>query len=287
MAVSRSIERILTSQVKLRQLLVLEVVADCGAVSRAAERLSISQPAVSKTIRELEETLGEQLFERGVKGVSPTLFGSHVIRYAKSMHAELKRTAEELTVLKERGVRPLSVGSYMVALPSLLPRALSIYLEMEGAVQVSVVTGSKEELMRGLRDGDLELVVGRMAEPTLNDDLRQIPLYFEPIVMVVGAGNALARQPLVKPKDLENQEWVLPPPDSVARTPILMFLAREGLPLPKRAVETLAYPLIRSLLMQRQIIGVLPWQIVQADIEQGNLARLPLDIGCKRPVTPS
>lgn len=279
MTASRSIERILTSQVKLRQLLVLEVVAEYGAVSRAAEHLHISQPAVSKTIRELEDALGEPLFERGAKGVTPTPFGSHVIRYAKSMHAELRRTAEELAALREGGRRQLSMGSYMVALPSLLPRALSIYLDSGGTARVSVVTGSKEDLLRGLRDGNMEIVVGRMAEPASNGDIRQIPLYFEPIVLVAGAHNKLARQPELAARDLEQQEWILPPPDSVARTPILMFLAREGLALPSRAVETLAYPLIRSLLMQRNMVGVLPWQIVQADIEQGHLVRLPLDIG--------
>jgi DNA-binding transcriptional LysR family regulator len=71
----------------------------------------------------------------------------------------------------------------------------------------------------------------------------------------------------------------MPHATSVVRIPINLFFMREGLPLPKRVVETVSFPLIRTLLMQRDIVAALPWQIVQADIQQGLLVQLPLDMG--------
>ncbi|OVZ56616.1 hypothetical protein CDO44_20570 [Pigmentiphaga sp. NML080357] len=279
MEIERSIERVLTTQVKLRHLLMFKTVAERGAVSRAAEALHMSQPAVSKTIHELESLLGERLLERTAKGVVPTVFGSHVLRYANSLHAELKRAAEELTALRQGAAGKLAIGSYMVALPSLLPRALSIFFGSGDATRISVVDGSKEKLLSGLQAGEIDLVVGRMSEQEGHGQIRQIPLYFEPIVLVAGRQNPLAGKPAPTPADLAAQEWIMPHASSVARAPIQMFFAREGLDFPSRVVETLSFPLIRALLLQRDMVAALPWQIVQADIEQGALVKLPMDIG--------
>ena len=281
MTIERSIERVLTTQVKLRHLLMFKTVSECGAVSRAAEALHMSQPAVSKTIHELEALLGEKLLERTAKGVVPTLFGSHLLRYANSLHAELKRAAEELTALRQGAAGKLVIGSYMVALPSLLPRALSIFFDRGATsrVSVSVVDGSKEKLLSGLQAGEIDLVVGRMSEQEGHGLIRQIPLYFEPIVLVAGRQNPLVRNPAPTPADLAEQEWIMPHASSVARAPIQMFFAREGLDFPSRVVETLSFPLIRALLLQREMVAALPWQIVRTDVEQEVLVQLPIDIG--------
>jgi molybdate transport repressor ModE-like protein len=279
MPVERSIERVLTTQIKLRQLVLLKAVADCGTVSKAAELLHMSQPAVSKTIHELEELLGEVLFERTARGVTPTVFGRHFIRYARSVHAELRRAAEELTALRHGGGGKLTVGSYMVALPSLLPRALSIFFEKDDTARITVVDGNKEKLLAGLVAGEIDIVVGRMSELDGMEQLRQTPLYFEPIVLVAGSQNPIARRDKLVPADLAQQEWVMPHATSVVRIPINLFFMREGLGLPRRVVETVSFPFIRTLLMQRDIVAALPWQIVQADIQQGLLVQLPLDIG--------
>lgn len=279
MAVERSLERILTTQVKLRQLLMFKTVAECGAVSRAAELLHMSQPAVSKTIHELEALLGESLFERTPKGVTPTLFGRHVIQYANAVHAEIKRAASDLTALREGGSGRLSIGSYMVALPTLLPRALSLFYAGGDHAHVSVIDGSKDNLLAGLAAGDIDLVVGRMSEQGQVEQVRQIPLYFEPIVLVAGCQNRLIHKTPLTAADLVDQEWVMPHASSVARTPIHLFFMREGLDVPRKVIETVSFPLIRGLLMQRDIVAALPWQIVKADIEEGRIAQLPLDIG--------
>lgn len=279
MSAERSIERILTTQIKLRQLVLLKAVADSGTVSKAAELLHMSQPAVSKTIHELEELLGEVLFERTAKGVTPTVFGRHFIRYARSVHAELRRAAEELTALRHGGGGKLTVGSYMVALPQLLPEALAIFFEKDDTARITVVDGNKEKLLAGLVAGEIDIVVGRMSDLDGMELIEQTPLYFEPIVLVVGSKNPLAQQEHVVAADLATQEWVMPHATSVVRTPINLFFMREGLALPRRVIETVSFPLIRTLLIQRDIVAALPWQIVQADIQQGLLVQLPLDIG--------
>jgi DNA-binding transcriptional LysR family regulator len=279
MEADRSIERVLTTQVKLRHLLMFKTVTECGTLSRAAETLHMSQPAVSKTIHELEILLGERLLERTVKGVVPTMFGSHVLRYARSLHADLKRAAEELTALRHGCLGRLAIGSYMVALPALLPKALSLFIASGDATRVSVVDGNKERLLSGLQTGEIDIVVGRMSDQDGNEQIRQIPLYFEPIVLVAGQQNPLASKPAPTPADLAAQEWIMPHASSVARTPIHLFFSREGLDLPHRVVETLSFPLIRALLLQRDMVAALPWQIVQADVEQGMLLKLPVDIG--------
>jgi len=275
----RSIERVLTSQVKLRQLVLLKAVADSGSVSKAAEMLHMSQPAVSKTIHELEELLGESLFDRTAKGVTPTLFGRHLIRYARSVHAELRRAADELTALRHGRSGKLTIGRYMVALPQLLPRALSIFFEKDETSRITVVDGDKEKLLAGLIAGEIDVVVGRLSNLDGLEGIRQTPLYFEPLVLVVGSKNPLARKADLVAADLASQEWVMPHATSVVRTPIDLFLLREGLGQPRRIIETVSYPLIRTLLVQREVVAALPWQVVQTDIQLGSLTRLPLDLG--------
>lgn len=279
MPVERSIERILTTQIKLRQLVLLKAVADSGAISKAAELLHMSQPAVSKTIRELEVLLGEKLFERTVKGVEPTEFGQYFIRYARSMHAESRRAADELTALKQGAGGTLVIGSYMVALPQLLPHALSIFYMTNDLARVTVFDGNKEKLLAGLIEGEIDVVVGRMSEVGAINQIKQTPLYFEPIVLVAGVQNPIATQASVTPADLQQQEWVMPHASSVVRAPINLFFIREGLSPPRRVIETVSFPLIRALLIQRNIVAALPWQIVAADIRQSLLVRLPIDMG--------
>ncbi|HEY9281448.1 MAG TPA: LysR substrate-binding domain-containing protein [Eoetvoesiella sp.] len=279
MQAKRSIQRILTTQVKLRQLVLLKAVADNGTISRAAEMLHMSQPAVSKTIRELEELLGETLFERKATGVVATPFGEQLIRYARSVHAELSRAAEDLTALRDGAGGTLTIGSYMVALPTLLPRALSFFFDKDTTTRVSVVDGSKEKLLDGLTAGKIDIVVGRMSEMGQPESVRQTPLYFEPIVLVAGSKNPLASKPDLLPADLGGQEWIMPPTTSVVRTPISLFFVREEIAAPKRIIETVSYSLIRALLIERNSVAALPWQVVQADIHQGLLVQLPLEIG--------
>jgi molybdate transport repressor ModE-like protein len=279
MVAKRSIQRVLTTQIKLRQLALLKAVADHGTISAAANILHMSQPAVSKTIRELEELLGETLFERRATGVIATPFGDQFIRSARSVYAELNRAAEELTALRDGLGGTLTIGSYMVALPTLLPRALSFFLDADATTRVSVVEGGKEKLLEGLMAGQIDVVVGRMNDMSQQDSIRQTPLYFEPIVLVVGNRNPLAHKPDLSPADLGGQEWIMPPATSVVRTPINLFFVREAIAAPKRVIETVSYSVTRPLLMERNIVAALPWQVVQADINQGLLIQLPLEIG--------
>src|SRR5689334_9456390 len=118
------IDRVLRSNLKLRHLQLLIALDEFRNVGRAAEFLSVTQPAVSKVLSEIESMFGLTLFERSTRGTHPTPYGSSVIRFAKSVLAEYERTKDEIAAVASGAAGRTSVGAMVVATPVLLARAV-------------------------------------------------------------------------------------------------------------------------------------------------------------------
>ncbi|PMR67478.1 pca operon transcription factor PcaQ [Halomonas heilongjiangensis] len=270
----------LNARIKLRHLQAFLEVARQRSFARAAERLAITQPGMSKTIRELEELLDTSLFERTPQGVALTQAGLTLLRHAGPA---LRALEEGVGAIGDthQGTRWLRVGALSTVESRLLPEALHRWHaegSAHGEVGVNVVTGPSAFLLSRLRRGELDLVVGRMTEAREIQDLAFEHLYYERLLLVVRAGHPLAGVDPLPPEALTDHPWVLPPPQTTLRQQVDSFCVRHALSLPSRLLETLSLPLSRHYTLESEAIWVAPEEAVAEDLAAGRLCRLSLDL---------
>ncbi len=270
------IGHLLLTRLRLRHVRQLSAVGRLGSISRAAGALHISQPALSKTVLEIEAILGVKLFERTPRGLVPTVAGERLLLHCRAVESELLKAGQDIQAHLGGTGGQIAVGGYLVALPTLLPAAI-IRLRAEARnVVVRVVDGSTRQLMPALLSGDLDLLVGRLNDTLGLEQLQQEVLYNEPIVIIAGAGHPLAGRRKPAYRDLGDFPWVLPTPDSVAHAPVAGLFLAHGLSRPQSHVESISFMLIRSLLQDNVTLAAMPYQVVRRDVELGLLNILPL-----------
>ncbi|MCC6869304.1 MAG: LysR family transcriptional regulator [Burkholderiales bacterium] len=273
----------LVRSLKLHQLAVFDKVAESGSVIAASRELAMSQPAVSKSLHELERYLGEPLFVRGNRGVTLTPFGGALEYHAKAMLAELRRLGDGIDAWKTGGSGRVAVGSLLTASATLLPETIVRLHEETPDVTVEVHVGTNASLFPALGRGDLDIVIGFV--PELNglavrrDERVQLvhsTLYDEELCVFADRGHALARRRKLTLRELHALEWILPTPDSVAyRTACAMF-AKEGLELPRRVVYSVSVLANVGLLTRRPMVALMPRSAVEPFVGLGAVGLLPL-----------
>lgn len=268
-------ENFLLSRLKLRQLKLLTVIAEEGTVLRGSQLLNIAQPAATKSIKELEDALGVELFVRSSRGVSPTLFGEVMIKHAKLILTQLRHASEELQSLDEGLSGRVYVGTLLAASPTLLPRSLALLRERRPGIAVSVSEGTIDKLMPSLRTGDLDIVLGRLPDYREREGLAQEVLYLEPIAIVAREGHPLTEKKVVTLADLVSQAWVMPPMQTSLRRQIEMAFLREDLEPPADVIESVSILTNHTLLIETDMIAAMPNQV--ASVQQG-LRILPVTL---------
>ncbi|CDF83715.1 pca operon transcription factor PcaQ [Pseudomonas knackmussii B13] len=260
------------SRIKFRHLQCFLEVARQGSRARAAARLAVSQPAVSKTLKELEEVLAAQLFERGKGGAVLTEAGMAFLRYAGPCVQALREGVESLRG-GEYQASSARLGVLSTVEGAFLPEVVRRLHERHSALVVSVVTGPSAHLLSQLRVGELDLVVGRMTDSPQIQGLTFEHLYNEPLTLVVRAGHPL----LDKPFDtaaLEDFPMVLPTAGTTIRKRIDSLFVEHGLRLPQRRLETLSLSLSRRYVDDSDAVWVAPTDAVRAALRKGELAEL-------------
>ena len=269
----------LNPRIKLRHLQAFLEVAKRRSFARAADSLAITQPGISKAIRELEETLGAALLERGPQGVSLTQAGLTLLRHAGPAVRALEEGAEAVGD-DHQGPSWIRVGVLSTAESVLLPTAIQRWHGDEGQREngIRVVSGSSAFLLSQLRLGELDLVVGRMTEAREISDLTFEHLYYEPLVLAVRTGHPLADIDDLQPASLSEYPWVLPPGQTTLRQRVDSFCIRHALTLPTRLLETLSLPVSRGYVLGSDAIWIAPREAIIDDMQAMRLAELSLPL---------
>ncbi|MCE3028465.1 pca operon transcription factor PcaQ [Salinicola sp. DM10] len=263
----------LNARVKLRHLMAFQEVARLNSMARAAQTLSITQPAMSKTIRELEEIVGATLFERSPSGVTLTAAGATLLRHAGPALRSLDAGFRAVHQTSAQAV--VRLGALSSVEQGLLPRALVRLAQTLPGVRVQVTTGSSAYLLSRLGLGELEMVVGRMSEAREIRGLHFEPLYHEPLVLVARAGHALAAGD-ADAAALAAAAWVIPPAATTLREQVERFWVEQGGWCPPIALETLSLSLSRRYVLATDAVWVAPLDAVREDLASGVLMRLPV-----------
>jgi DNA-binding transcriptional LysR family regulator len=251
----------------------LEVVRS-GGVSRAAQHLGLTQPSVSKAIRRLEDEVGVQLLERGVRGARLTAEGALFLEAAKRFEVqrfELVRAAQEL---RARHAGLLRLGITSPAADSIAARAAAELSRRRPGMRLQLRIGKSDALDAAIEDGELDLAVVPAYEGQQLQGER-IDLGEDPMRVVVRHGHPLLARPRVGIDDLTPYAWIMAPPRSAARRHLFAIFERSGAPLPRVAIETeYTSEAAMGILATTDLLSVVP-----ASVLRGWLGRvMPLDI---------
>lgn len=264
-------------RIKLRHLQALVAVAQHRHLTRAAQALAVTQPAVSKTLMELEEILGVQLLQRSPRGVSLTLPGELLVRHAGTALRAVREGLDALGALDAQAAPVLALGLLPTAAAKVFPAAVTRYRESFPHGRLQVLTTGYSEMLSRLKRGELDLVLGRQAETEEMTGLTFEPLYSEPMVLVAGPGHPLLRgrrQDALR--QLGDHTLLLPTEGSVIRRTADAFLLGRGVEAPA-TVETMSATFARALVLASDAVWFVPLGIVEPDLRAGSLARLPVD----------
>lgn len=267
----------LNGRIKLRHLLAFLEVARLKSVVKAAALLGLSQPAVSKTVQELEDVLGATLFEPNRRPMILTGPGEVFFRYAAASVTALK---QGVSMVGDDGANTdiaFSVGALPTVSAHVLPRALAEVVTRYGAMRPRVVTGPNDVLMSQLRLGDLDLVIGRMPDPETMRGFAFEHLYSERIALVVGPHHPLLTLPPFDMARVAEYQWLLPPPGSVISSTVERYLIAHALRPTAGVIETVSDAFARNYLRLTDGIWFISEGVVAEDVGTGWLATLPAE----------
>jgi DNA-binding transcriptional LysR family regulator len=267
------------ADLKPRHLQLLVALDDFRSLVKVADYLHITQPAVSKALAELERGLEVQLFERGPRGMTPTLFGECMIRHARTLLGDFRKAHDELASLRSGGGGIVSLGILPAAAPVLAPMAIALLKRRSPETTVTLSEGTLDNLLPDLQVGRLDLVVGTLAPTRLPSTVTARILHEEdPLVLVAGAHHPLASRPNPRWADLADYPWIVPPPGASMREPLERILAEHDLPIPLNRVESVSLVTNWTLLRHTLCIGFFSKHIAQHYEELGLIRMLPLEI---------
>ena len=265
--------------VKFRHLRTLLEVARQQSVGRAAEVLHVSQPAVTKTLRELEAAIGATLVERDGRGIRITEFGEVFLQHAGASLAAIQRGIDSVARARANSGPPRLIGALPTVSARIMPLAIEKFLACITCSPVKIVTGENVVLREQLRLGQLDLVVGRLAAPELMSGLEFSHLYTELVVFVVRPGHPLLSGRGFDFARIRDYTVLMPTQGSIIRPVVERFLIAHGIGDLPVEIETVSDSFGRAMLRQSDAIWVISEGVVAPDLVSGDLAALPLDTG--------
>lgn len=254
----------------MRQLRHLLAVLEHGNMLRAASAIHISQPALSKSIQNLEAELGVRLLERGPRGVSPTIYGTALLKHARLLLNQGEQAVAEVGAIKAGHLGHLRLGVANFAI-HFLPAVLANLLASKSGLSFDIVDGTYEGLTALVREGALDAVVSGLPPLHRAEDLVHEELTATEFVRVCRPDYRPFQQPEVSMAALGRARWILPNrPQAIIDLWELAFREARAAP-PKPVLQSASMIFIKAMLMEGQFVTVLPRGIVQPEVESGRL----------------
>jgi DNA-binding transcriptional LysR family regulator len=250
------------SMLESRRLKHFLTIYELGSIGQAAEKLLLTQPALSKSVRLLEDSLGVKLFERTTLGVVPTVYGKALALHAKAIEAQVRHAEAQIASLQGTAKGQVTVGIGPSLAPGLMPRATLRIQERQLGIQLSVIEGLVDDLIPALRRGEIDLAIGawpKVTDPAFTTEV----LAQDPIQVFVRAGHPLCGRN-VELADLLEHPWALPPSSQRWRQQLDEFFFAQGLSPPKPAVVSNSATYLMSLIRQGDYVSFLPAQLARS-----------------------
>ncbi|EBG5098250.1 LysR family transcriptional regulator [Salmonella enterica subsp. enterica] len=264
-----------SQRIRLRHLHTFVAVAQQGTLGRAAETLNLSQPALSKTLNELEQLTGTRLFERGRLGAQLTVPGEQFLTHAVKVLDALNTAGQALNRKEDANADVVRIGALPTAALGILPAVIGRFHQQQKSTSLQVATMNNTMLLAGLKSGEIDLGIGRMSDPELMGGLNYELLFLESLKLVVRPGHPLLQETITLSRVME---WpvVVSPKGTVPRQNAEALLQSQGCKMPAGCIETLSASLSRQLTVGYDYVWFVPSGAVKEDLRQATLVSLPV-----------
>jgi DNA-binding transcriptional LysR family regulator len=270
----------------LRQLSAFVSIVDTGSLGRSADALHITQPALSRTIKRLEDQVGAVLFERHSKGMQLTDIGHALLPHAQMLLREAAHAAEEIAAMRGLAKGTIRVGAVGSIASSMLPRAIDAVLQRWPGLQVQVLEAAWDRLADALSRHEVDLALGLAVEDTADICAIRDCRWEDHSFVVAASAHPLRRLPAPTLADTLRQRWTTTPPGSGPYEQMQQAFRAQGLPMPEIAVETRSITVIKSLIMHSGFLSWMPEPMFEYERNAGLFMAVPLPGGTdKRTLT--
>lgn len=264
---------------KTTQLRTLVAIAEHGTLMAAAQALCLSQPAVTKSIKELETRLGVQLLVRSGSGIRLTPYGEALLRRARTVVGEIERAQQELEEMKTSSMLTIRIGVSLLAATIVVPDAIHAFRGRFPNVPLDVLEYQTTRLIDGLRDGSFDMCIGFTAPGDADTEFRIVPLRSVAQSLALRRGDPLSGE--TRLERLREAHWLY----NYTRKSMPAFwaslTARAGadanLALPSHVTVCTARRLYTELASEAGVVSVWPDFQLDEEIARGTLARIALD----------
>jgi len=248
----------------VRQLEYFMAAVEQRSLGRAAEKLNISQPAISKAIRRFEQRLGVDLLERLPRGVSPTEFGSVLAERGLTIQRELQRAESELAAMKSGEIGRVSIGAGASMRIRLVPEAILSLISDKPDVEVDLVGELRDRLIPDLRHGKIDIAVSQVSKASTEQELEVTPLYCDKTCPTVRKGHPLLDRQELRAADCLDYGWILPAKDHFGRRQLEAYFFGLNLPAPRTAIENSSTIFALAMVEKSDLISWHPKQIIES-----------------------
>lgn len=266
---------IFNQRIRLRHLYTFVAVAQQGTLGRAAETLNLSQPALSKTLNELEELAGTRLFERGRLGAQLTTMGEQFLTHAVRVLDALNHAGQSFSPAVEGQPEIIRLGALTTAAMGMLPLILDRFHKQQPQTTVQVATLHNNVLLAGLKGGDFDVAIGRMADADMMTGLTYELLFLESLKLVVRPDHPLLNDNVTLSRALQ---WpvVISPEGTAPRRIAEAMMTEQQCSLPTHCVETSSTSLARQLAQRYNYVWFVPSGAIKEDLTHNAMVALPI-----------
>lgn len=272
-------------RIKLHDIRVLMSVVQAGSMSKAAEQLGTAQPALSRSIAELEHALGVRLLDRSPRGVEPTAYGRALIKRGMAVFDELQQGVRDIEHLADPSTGELRVGSTEAIAGAILSPLIERLSREHRRIGFHVVTGDLGRLLRSLADRTIEVAISRLHQPITDEQYAIETLFHDSYVVVAGRRSPWARRRKIQLSELVNERWSLLPLDTLPGALQADAFMTSGLAMPRVTVSTLSLTVHNQLLASGRFLSVQPSFLSRLPGRHPSVIALPVELpSTRRPV---
>ena len=250
---------------ELRQLKYFLGILEHRNFNRAADALFVTQPALSKSMRALEEDLGVPLLERTTAGVIPTPYGRILANYASLACQELQRATEQITALSTQGSGRIVIGAGTAILRYLMPATFAQVAGFDAKLEIVIREGLRETLLVQLLRGEIDLAICSRGDDATSQELVEEVILTDRPAVVAHRSHPLHAMKAVKGKDLSQYRWIMPAASEKERGELAAMMVADGGSQPVVAVETSSSTLMAQLIGQQPLLSYLPSLLLATD----------------------
>ncbi len=249
---------------------------EAGSLGKAALHLGLTQPALSKSIRKLEQQLDLQLFHRSPKGIVPTPYADALARRGQAIRADIDNSITELRRLQRGEVGQARIGIAPALAPDFMPEVVARTARHHPSIDITVIEGLYEGIWLGVVRGELDFGLTNLPPRGLDPDLIWRDLLRDRFVICCGYAHPLAPCSPIDTVGLLDFPWITPAREGVPWQRLTDLFAAAGYRPPRATLETNSASMIKALLLKGPFLAFVPRQLIRPELARGEVVELPV-----------